>query len=936
MLSPEWRNWKLADWNRALVQEVFFNSASSDIPITRINASDRSLVNCIGIDSDDEEVREHFITCFGNNSRSVREKFKMYYEYEFQTKKEDIPAVFAHLFLTLLAGSADANSIGFGQFRERFSELFKSFNVGLLTFEDLPKFWNLVSNWSVDRNNRLGDCRVLHLTYRGREKLIGNSKKLAFPTYSDERLLTSILDPDNLDFGQVERAILNKYNKFTEQFQEEFNNFYTYFHKSDLERAFHTPLWGVVLDLSLESQKKLVSNYGSYSVEVFIQSQFDPMFYLNTDINGCKLLGDSYLLNEKFNSKDKNFLIDIPESESLISVLNDMVARYPELNKLKLWKQLKNGFISFFPDEGYLTTKGIFSDNDRCCFLVKNTIFEELNHSRITFFKKPILIKFSGSSSDWRMLYFEKIQYSEVQLFLPERLRRVIGLSWRPPQISLRDGVKYGQSYMINPCSNPRFDASKFSTGSYEISFYNNKVPIVGLLEKNDDFMRIPPSDISRELDDISKIKYEAILLDSSGKANKVITAFNKSPKPYKFDFNYSDKWFLSGRSGELITYCELFNFQKKISQEGKKHIEKIKPLFKKSKDLRSSQVTGLVKLSSSLTPNYLRWISESLSLRFQTRSNILYSELITYTKDIANIVGVKHSRLRNLLFLSGWLIGLQDRMYQGFSPHLSPRTISIIKENNFYQCRLVGIFNEAEEHKILQVLDFDENFYRLSDPSSQLSIGAIEINLKTIDKANQIIDQFYLLRLDQNSFGHPLSPDGISLYNAPLDRLPYSIGLTVLRNGEWVDYENDKPLSKFMIIRHKESSKYWVFNGKKFIQTDNELAIRFIHCALNEITLGKIYKNGECVFDSRIFSLPDSLSRWWMHWGGGCISYSERGEIIFSGSVDESVWFNLRSWIGDFGIQFTVKDFNFRLSRRQFALNMKVDINNKRKKNAY
>ena len=254
MSSRDWKTWTLEDWNHALVQEVFFNSGKTDIPITRINASDRLLSRCIGDDVNNNEVRNHFIACFGSDPKSVRSKFVMRAIYRQKTQRDDIPPIFANLFLTLLAGSADANSIGIGQFRLRFSELFQSFHVGELPFDDLPKFWNLIAEWSADRNSRIGDCRVLQLTYSGRETLIGNSKRLAFPTYADERLLNLILDPDNLDFGQVEYAIRRNEKSFTDQFKEEFNFFVSCYHRSDLKGAFETPLWGVVQDLSLESQ----------------------------------------------------------------------------------------------------------------------------------------------------------------------------------------------------------------------------------------------------------------------------------------------------------------------------------------------------------------------------------------------------------------------------------------------------------------------------------------------------------------------------------------------------------------------------------------------------------------------------------------------------------------------------------------------------------
>jgi len=929
MTNPDWKAWTLADWNHALVQQVFFNSGQTDIPITRINASDRLLCKCVGLDASHEEVRNHFIACFGAGPRSVKDKFVMRDLYRKQTQSDDIPAVFAHLFLTLLAGSADANSIGYGQFRDRFSELFKFFTVGALTFNDLPKFWTLVADWSADRNNRLGDCRVLQLTYRGRETLIGNSKKLAFPTYADERTLNLVLDPDNLDFGQVESAIRKNLNRFTDQFKEEFNDFFTCHHKSDLKGAFDTPLWGVIQDLSLESQRYLASNYGSYSVEIFIQQQ-DSEFYLSTDEHGRQLFEDFFPISKRSNTENEEFLIDLPQDKGLIRALNDMASKYPELKKMKLWKQLKNEFIPFFPDEGYLTTRGVFSDGDHCCFLIKNAIYEQLKHIKINFLQKPILIKLKGNYIDWSLLYFEKIQYSDLQSFLPDHLRRVIGVSWRPAQISLRDGAKYGQAYLINPCSNPRFESSKFSGGTYEITFYNNKPAIGGMLEREGEFLHIPPSDISIDLQEISKVRYEAIQLNGSGKTSKIISALNRAPILSNSNYNYSDKWVLPGRSGRLIPYRELFGAESHNALIGNLVSEYVKPLFSITQTPESSFHANLAKLTPETTPHYLKWLSESLSLRFQTRTNISYGELVTYTKDVAKIFGIKHSRLRNLLFLGGWLLGLQDRMYQGFAPHLNQRTISIVQHGDLFKCRIVGLFNEAEENKFINMLNSKESFYRLSDPSRGLSIGAIEINFTEFEKVTQSIKNFNLLQLDQDSYGIPLSSKGISFLEVPLTSLSNSGGLTVLRGGDWVDYDAAVQLSQRSIIRHKEANKYWVLNGKKYLQADNELAIRLIQCAVNGEAFGSIDINGECTFNSNIFSLPESLTRWWLHWGGGCISYSNKGEIIFAGKTERSLWGLLGSWIGGSDIRPNQVAVNLGSVRRQLAINKLIGLRNR------
>jgi hypothetical protein len=75
---------------------------------------------------------------------------------------------------------------------------------------------------------------------------------------------------------------------------------------------------------------------------------------------------------------------------------------------------------------------------------------------------------------------------------------------------------------------------------------------------------------------------------------------------------------------------------------------------------------------------------------------------------------------------------------------------------------------------------------------------------------------------------------------------------------------------------------------------------------------------------------LPDSLTRWWLHWGGGCISYSDKGEIIFAGLSKASVWDVLKPWINGSEILASQDQLNLGLVRRQMAINKLLGTKNR------
>ena len=248
-----WRNWNLTEWNEALLESVFFDEKVSGSKLSRIDASSRFLSKLTKDNtSTPEEAKEKFISSFGDTVGLIRWQFRWPGPNKLPAKPEVYPACFAALYLSLLAASADNETSGIGDFRQRFADIIKFIEPHSVDFSCLPKMWEHVGQWSQLRFETKKDCAVLIIPKpASHEKLIGISKRIAFPTYKDELFLRKILSNNNLSgdsaFSEVIKAIsLNIRNFNSSNFEDEFKVFIKHCHQLNFKEAYESPFWGAI------------------------------------------------------------------------------------------------------------------------------------------------------------------------------------------------------------------------------------------------------------------------------------------------------------------------------------------------------------------------------------------------------------------------------------------------------------------------------------------------------------------------------------------------------------------------------------------------------------------------------------------------------------------------------------------------------------------
>lgn len=895
-----WQSWTLSDWNKALVEAVFFDRERLDQRITRIQASGEFLAQCTGDPScNAEAAQQAFISSFGAFSAAILQHFNWSKSIPARTGRSQRPEVFAALYLTLLAASADEDTYSEGNFRNRFKELLKPVAVADPTFSHLPKLWTHVEAWSRSRAKQYGDCRVLCLPDPGHESRIGHSKRLAFPAYRDETGLQSLLQDRSLSsrssFRDVASAIASRQHDFSTSFLEEFTIFRNLLARGRLEEAYNSPLWGAVQAITWDVDKATAQRIGSFCLGVDAADSGWPEFYLLTDEKGRSSLAPAALCQNLPVRTSYLYAAHLPgRAPWTPASLFGLAAARPRLSQAGLWKHLDGGCVGLFPDsQSSLSSDGGFYDGAPVCLLVHEKLGPAIRASMRHLGLKPI----ESRAGAWSVLFFSSLSSGSMERIadsLPESARQGLPGSWSPPRISCTGGAWYGQSLLLNPASVPLFGIPGADSGSFELA--GGTADVSGQLEDADGKFRIPPSALASPEADSAHIS-----LSRAGEPLGEVRIPLARHIPMNPPLRLSDPgaWLADGPSGRLAGLGP--------EDGAAKHgaipagMPPLHPRFGRS-GLPPQGGTESKDLDS--IPEPLGWLCEALSLRLQRRQTLAFADLNSHLKPASSAADVPYWIARKLLFNAGWLIQLQKRnsSYPAVAP--APRTIALHGvAGDLHTARIVGMLSESERAFIRTWLGSGEAAVRLAPSGGLFGIGAIQLQLASSARIAELAEQLELEVLSKDNRTPPLvlPPEFFKLNQAAADAIrsvPDAEAWEPLRR-QWAPMRSpEKPLAPGSIVRvsRQQRRAYWVAAPGGWLETDSEAWAFMLGLAAEGKPLGQVDASGSCRLASGLDRLPYPLVRWWMHWGGGCAAAAPDGSIVLaSGSPD--AWNDLRSW---------------------------------------
>lgn len=905
-----WQKWTLREWNKALVTAVFFDPKRLALRVTRIQASDNFLACCTG-DSSCQPVaaKRAFIACFGSSSVEVGRHFAWNDTIGKQTVRDGYPDVFAALYLSLLAASADAETYDEGNFRNRFVELLKQPTVRSPVFVELPRMWKHVEQWSVSRAKEHGDCRILVLPDPRNEKRIGYSKRLAFPAYSDEVKLQRLLNETGLgshsEFRSVAWAVSRREGLFSKPFGEEFKLFRELVGGSKFLAAYDTPFWSAIQAITWETDEAATKEAGIFHLGADVSDPSQPEFYLVTDEIGRKNLGTSVSFRALGVIANNMFAAQPLKGEPWTPQrLLAAAASRPRLKQAKLWKGLNAGCAALFTDaQGSLTSDGEHFDGGPACLVVQGEFVAKLIATASTLDLKFTDAKADGVFGTWKVLLFDSLSSQSLSR-LAETLPAAAGIpaGWRPQRITHAGGAWFGQSLLLNPASIPFFRLPGASSGSYELADSEGRVIAAGALEELDGRFTISPTALAEPV----AARSLRVRLAGPEKTEGCLTLALAEQIPMWPPACLPNQglWLADGREG-ILSDADMNSGTAALPAGPVRLRNQVQARITKFEKSGSRPLGHTGRAEIDQIPSLFSWIAEALCLRLQRRPTLSFTELYSHLAPACSAAAAQRWLAKKLLFSAGWLVQLERRTSPFAVAAPAPRTIALHAGGGPNIARIVGMFARSELARLRASLRAGESAVRLVCSGAPLGLGAIELQLSAPNRIVELAEQFILGVLEKDGAMPPL---GIP---RQFTEQTLASGTTIPRNGEtevWNQFQHcwipatapPGPMEAGAIIRLRGAQRwtYWVAASVVLQKTDSAMWAFILSLAAAGKPVGQIAANGDCQFHEQVPGIPLTLVRWWMHWGGGYVGILPSGSIYLAGSTNPGIWEEISGWL--------------------------------------
>lgn len=452
--DADWSTWTRRRWNHALVDAVFSAQEGGPQTITRIDATSTFLARVAGASpSDKERARESFIRSF--RSSSARDLFERSDPLsQWSPSHPDLP-FFAQLYLSVMVAGADEDTHEIGQFRKRLAAMLEEPEAANLPLGHLRVLWEAAARWT-QKTVRPG-VRRLELPDHGHEKLIGYSKRLAFPAFKDQNTLARLVQDQGLTTQSparhIIRAVDRSVDQFTPRFKEEFGEFKSLYFASDHARARASPFWGALHDISWAVVSKERPQRSKFVLELDLSDAFAPGLMLRSDSE----LSARYL---PWRSTHRPFIRDGRPHEIARATGEGMLS--PEslqspsartfLSRSRPSQCLTQGCVAFAQDDfGAWTDVGSLSEGQDFWLLVSHAKGERVRATLASVGCLPDLCGAFGSSRTWMLV--GPLTFSEP---LRGLLEASLGDSifehrLAAPRIRVTGGLQLPEGYLFLP-----------------------------------------------------------------------------------------------------------------------------------------------------------------------------------------------------------------------------------------------------------------------------------------------------------------------------------------------------------------------------------------------------------------------------------------------------------------------------------------------------
>lgn len=921
----------LSQWNSALVEALFLRPDRARTTLSRIDATGRVLEELSG-GLNRSTAKRSFIKAFGSDPETIKKHFTQSPGIAVLTRRDGIPPNFAALYLSLLAATADDDTFQVGNFRMRFAALLEIDELKSFHFHDLPFLWKQFAFWSKSRAASAGDCAVLVLPDPQHEKHIGHSKRLAFPSYRDELYLRSALADFAVDsrdpFHAVSLAAYERLGKFSQTFKDELSGFRSLVYAERLQEAYDSPFWGAVRDITREEEEKELAQFGRLCVQLDIADPQFPELSVLADERASLAFGKGQAVRLP---RVRGPYVSAWAGSSLkasISALLLIAEKDKKFARSRLGMALKTGCLPFFLDElGALSSDGRFFENGPCCLLMRSGAAQRIKSLASHMGLSCTEMGTEGNTGQWTLLSFSaasKLFMERLALEVPAGARKLFSLGWIPALPRIAGAARYGQAVLLTPASNPYVRLEGATAGRYTILDASGLELAAGALSASDEGFYIPPFQlVGIEGHTVCRFSLQAA---GSGVSHVLeVPVVDEAPGAPLQAADNRHAWLIDGRLGmrESLAASFLPAGGAQARTGGRVgHVGGSRPL------LAHSPVHSQACTRSNVEAIYpaLDWLAEAVSLRFQTRGALQFDELQAHLRMAGEAAGIDSWRLRRALVAGGWLQPIESPL----SPHgavaASPRTISWNRQGGRIIARIRGMLTKQERAALATGSASGDCIQRIDDPSLPLSIGCIELDVASEERALEIASMLRLRKLLQAEAaqdvlgGLILSRTQAAEATAPVHGS--AVSLWDAGTFKWVPERVPRellPVSSILRSEGRQRHTYYIRVDTGYRCTDSLNWALLIKAACTAEGLGTISKCGDVDWAGSLLSLPNALCSWWMHFGGGIVGISNSGCYAFRGGNGMRLW----EGIANVGRQLPERQESRASERRALALSI-------------
>jgi hypothetical protein len=897
-----WKSWSISQWNSALIHAIFFSEGRAGHSISRIDANARFLAKCVDDpECSPEEVKLSFCRAFGTSVISIRSRYRWEDNRPLPIGGE-LPKSFAALYLTLMAGSADDDTFDLGDFRARFAELLAPSvpmapTLRNFSFSELPTMWRYISRWSEKRYHELGDCGVLKLPYiPASEKLIGYSKRIAFPAYKDERRLKQALESDGLtansEFGRVVRKIRSVLSQFSNDFITEFESFATLIAHHQLKDAFDSRFWCLIRDMSLEEHESSAATMGRYCLQIDVSDPFDPVPYLLFDDAGRRRLPAS-LNSLPVHRRDQLNHVAVTGNSypGMIDIVNAM--RTTAVVGSKLGRFLTSGCAVLLPDPfGALSSEGEFFEGGRVCFFATSAIARRLQHTLTNLQADFHDFGSDGADSGWRVISVESVSrntFHQILNLAVSSIARLVKAGWTPPRVTLSGGTWHGQALLLNPASNPVARMPTATAGFFRLLDSSGiEVPGGEALEAVHDGFAASPFAIRNIDERVLTCEYVLAGTDGAIKSLKVHLARTLPPSRL-LPLTSSRPLLCDGSSGVMqpIAFKGLEDRPGRPMDAGLPSTGF--PPFSIFRVGFDGPKWSLVS-ADALHPA-LEWLVEALLLRFESSRTISFSQLDSHLVGAARAANVPPKLLRRLLTDGQWVQPVLAQNAPSASVAAAPRIAAMSLQDGMVALRVIGMLSSSDIAAAKSHLLPGESAFRVR--STDLSVGPLILKLASAERAGVFTELFCARLVTEKEAPKPLGAlepktSSLILTEAPNRNIAMQPWITQARNwGSEVGSNDPWPIGEIRCPKNLMSGRPWFWlkaSSSHYLKTDSLPWAWLAGEAASGRPIAVMASDGSVEWPSHLAGLPIALSRWWLLFGGGCVDIAPNGRTTFCG----------------------------------------------------